>query len=320
MQEPHVKRILVADIGGTNSRFAAFSFTNGELVRQASVWLSTTGATSFAQLLDQLAASPLPCTPQTADAIVLAVAGPVEDGKRAALPNIGWDIDLDALPDSCGCSGALLVNDFLAQAYACLSPAMRDTLSILPGTPVEGAPVAVLGAGTGFGHALLIKVTDGLYTALPSEGGHAHFPFVGTEEHAYAEFLHKETGKSQIIGDMVVTGSGIRYLHTFFTGERLPSREVTARLTPDMPELVWFARFLGRACHDYVLKTLALGGVVLTGGVVSGNPSIARHPAFAQAFLDSDTHGHLLRKIPVHLNTNEEFGLWGAAQLAAMHL
>ncbi|UZP67948.1 glucokinase [Desulfovibrio mangrovi] len=315
-----MKRILVADIGGTNSRFAAFTHSDGELRREASVWLSTTQAASFEQLLEQLAASSLPCSPHTADAIVLAVAGPVEHGKRAALPNIAWDLDLRTLPASCGCANALLVNDFLAQAYACLSPAMREATPILSGTPVADAPIAILGAGTGFGHALLIEVSPGQYKAIPSEGGHAHFPFIGPEENAFADFLRKETGRPQVIGDMVVSGSGIRNLHTFFTGERLPSREVTSRLTQASPELALFARFLGRACHDFVLKTLALGGLVITGGVASGNPCIVRHPAFAEAFLDSDTHGHLLRNIPVHLNTNEEFGLWGAAQLAVMHL
>lgn len=315
-----MKRVLAADIGGTNSRFAAFTLEAGILHYEKSVWLSSGKAKSFEHLLNELRTSSLPCTPHNADVIVLGVAGPVEDNRRAKLPNLPWDIDLDILPEACGCSNALLINDFLAQAYACISPAVQATVSVLQGSPVSGSPVAIMGAGTGFGHALVLEVSPGVYKAVPSEGGHANFPFVGPKEHEFAEFLMAETGKDQIIGDMVVSGSGIRNLHTFFTGERIPSREATARLTPDSPVLEWFARFFGRACHDFVLKTLSLGGLYITGGVASGNPSVVGHPAFAKEFLKSDTHRHLLEMIPVRLNTNEEFGLWGAAQLATLHM
>ncbi|GFM35754.1 glucokinase [Desulfovibrio psychrotolerans] len=313
-------RILAADIGGTNSRFAAYILESGTLRREDSVWLSTTNAESFAGLLDQLAKSSLPLTPQEADVIVLGVAGPVRERRRVTPPNIAWDIDLDLLPAAYGMQDALLVNDFLAQAYACVSPALHAARTVLPGNAVPGAPVAVMGAGTGFGHALLLETAPGHFRAVPSEGGHAHFPFVGKEEFAFADFLREETGRRQVVGDMVITGSGIRNLHTFLTGERLTSREVTAKIKPDSPVLEWFARLFGRACHDFVLQTLAFGGLVLTGGVAAGTPDVALHPAFAEEFTASDTHGALLKNVPVRLNTDEEFGLWGAAQLGAFAL
>lgn len=312
--------LLAADIGGTNSRFAAFALEYGTLRHMQSVWLPTEQADSLAHLLEQLAQTHLPCTPQTAAGFVLGVAGPVDAGRRATLANIAWDIDLDALPPEYGCGQALLVNDFIAQAYACLSPAAAGTTVIQPGHPQPGAPIAIMGAGTGFGHALLVETAPGYHTAIPSEGGHANFPFIGQEEQAFADFLRAETGRRQVVGDMVVTGSGIRNLHTFFTGERVPSRTVTANLRADSKELEWFARFFGRACHDYVLKTLARGGLYLTGGVVAGAPTMVLHPAFLEEFHTCDRYADLLAAIPVRLNTNEEFGLWGAAQLAADRL
>ncbi len=315
-----MKRILAADIGGTNSRFAAFTLEAGALRHGQSVWLPTSQSTSFAHLLEQLGEADFPCMPHLADMVVLAVAGPVEDGRRAELANIPWDIDLDDLSPDKGCTTAILINDFMAQAYACLSPASTGTVCILPGTPIPDTPKAIMGAGTGFGHALILEPSPGTVVAIPSEGGHALFPFVNNEEMEFAQFLMAETGRSRVVGDMVVSGTGIRTLHAFFTGERISAREVTARLTPDSPVLSWFARFFGRACHDFVLKTLARGGLYLTGGVASGNPAIVRHPAFAEEFLDSDRYRHMLSTIPVQLNINEEFGLWGAAQLGAMRL
>ncbi len=315
-----MQRVLAADIGGTNSRFASFALEKGVLSLTAVAWLPTEAAPSFAHLLEQWQTRQeqpdhpgLPLTPQNADAAVFAVAGAVLAGRRAKLANIPWDIDLDALPASAGCRNALLINDFAAQAWACASPAARNATTIFPGKPESRMPIAVLGAGTGFGHALLVP-TESAPLVLASEGGHAHFPFIGPDETRFADFLRAETGRPQVVGDMVVSGTGMRTLHAFFTGNRHSAREVTARLTPEAPEAEWFARFLGRACQDYVLHTLALGGVFLTGGLLAGNPLLVQHPAFMRELHSNDRYGELLRNIPVFLNTNEDFGLWGAAQ------
>ena len=43
-------------------------------------------------------------------------------------------------------------------------------------TPVPGAPIATIGAGTGLGECFLTPGDGGHYVAYPSEGGHAEFP------------------------------------------------------------------------------------------------------------------------------------------------
>ena len=315
-----MKKILAADIGGTNSRFASFSVHGKTISHDRSIWLSTSAADNFEHLLELLASSNFELQMDKADAIVFGVAGPVIDGFKCDPPNIPWDIDLNRLPKKLGCSNALLINDFSAQGYACFTPAYEDALEILAGTPIENCPVAIIGAGTGLGKSLLVPDGSGKYITVPSEGGHGVFPFTTKEEIEYADFLRKKTGETKITGDHIVSGSGLEHLYEFHAREVLPAHKVVAHFNDHPVVLEWFARFYGRICQNFVLDTFALGGLYIAGGVAAGNPNILQHEAFEQAFRDCEQYGKILCNVPVKLNVNEDAGLWGAAQYGADHL
>lgn len=364
-------RVLAADIGGTNSRFALYEtdgLARGHAPRPhdrlCAVRLPTTGAASFPDLLRQAAAVEpglfAPADGMPPALAVFAVAGPVRGGRRCAPPNIAWAVDLDdpalgtpAAPGQTPLAAlpplppVLLINDFVAQAYACLRPGMLDVLDVQDGVAAPDAAMAVVGAGTGLGKCLLLPPCQpgAPPRALPSEGGHALFPFTDEREMAFAAFIRAHTGR-QVIGDLVVSGPGLRLLHAFHTGQWLEPAEVAARLVPGgvsgcepgggrddergrgvgqvQPQVLsqilsWFARFYGRACRDYVLETLALGGLFIAGGVAAAVPALVTHPAFAEAFRQSDTHADLLRGVPVRLVRSPDAGLLGAALYGALN-
>lgn len=308
-----MQSILAADIGGTSSRFAWFEVHDTVLSLRESIWLPTREAASFADLLSSLRQSSFAHTPNEADIAVFAVAGPVENGSRCVPPNIPWEIDLTRSEFSRILPPTVLINDFVAQAYACRSPVADSARSILPGRAVADAVIAVVGAGTGLGKAVLVPLGNSRYLALPSEGGHALFPFVSPREQAYAEFLREKSGQPQLIGDLVVSGSGLRHLHWFLSGEELSAEEVPARLQPHSKTLAWAATFYGRICRNFALEILARGGFYIAGGVAARSPQLLTHPNFQREFTDSPTMARLLREIPVWLIDNQESGLWGAA-------
>ncbi|HEU6436372.1 MAG TPA: glucokinase [Nitratidesulfovibrio sp.] len=349
-------RVLAADIGGTNSRFALYEpdgFPDGRANGLAegltkgnapgpqdclcAARLLTAEAASFPDLLRR-AAAVRPDLFTTPALLVLAVAGPVQGGRRCTPPNIPWAVDLNdpalRAPDMPPLPPVLLINDFVAQAYACLRPAALDVVDVLDGRPVPDAPTAVVGAGTGLGKCLLLPPpADGMPPrALPSEGGHALFPFTDEQEMAFAAFVRAHTGR-QVIGDLVVSGPGLRLLYAFHTGQWLQPEDVAARLMSGERDagsdrvppqvlsqvLSWFARFYGRVCRDYVLETLALGGLFVSGGVAAATPALVTHPAFAEAFRQSDTHAELLRRVPVRLVRSPDAGLLGAALYGALN-
>ncbi len=314
-------RIFAADIGGTHSRFAGFEIdADGRPVPAERRWLKTREAGSFGQLLDRLRAEGFESVPERCDIAVIAVAGPVEEERFSDPPNIDWQIDLAQVdlgldPDRC-----LLINDFIAQAYACGSPLAESARLILAGEAVSGAVRGVIGAGTGLGHAALVPIGAGRFAAVASEGGHASFPFCGPREWEYARFLEQETGEPYVRSEIVVSGRGLSLVHRFLSGEELRPAEIAAKLTPGSETLQWMARFYARAARNYALQVLARGGLYIAGGVAVKLPDLVTHPAFAAEFRLSATMAPVLANIPVHLITDEESGLWGAAQLGVQRL
>lgn len=309
-----MKSILAADIGGTHSRFAYFRTDLGaRLSLEETAWLSTRGAESFPQLMAQLRAGGFSLAAREADIAVIAVAGPVEHGTYCNPPYVPWDIDLERRQTAELFEKALLINDFVAQAYACRSPVAASARSILPGDPDADAVIGVLGAGTALGKAILVPWAGGRYRALPSEGGHAYFPFRTPREFAFQEFYRRKSGERHITGNLVVSGKGLRYLHWFLTGEDLAPEAVTERLAPGSETLAWAAAFYGRTCRDFALEVLAGGGLYIAGGVAARTPELLTHDRFRRAFHDSPTVGRFLAAVPVFLLDNQESGLWGAA-------
>jgi glucokinase len=313
--------ILAADIGGTNSRFAHFKVVgDDELKLTKTQWLKTKEAPSFGRLIAELKENNFSLQPDKADIVVIAVAGPVERGVYSSPPFIAWDIDISNARKDFEFRRCLLINDFVAQAFACRSPVGKAAKQILPGTVVTDATVSAIGAGTGLGKAALVPDAAGGFIAVPSEGGHANFPFVSKKEFDFQDFLIRELGDVYITGNTVVSGRGISLIHRFLTGEKLDSKEVISRILPDTKTLRWVARFYGRVCRNYALETLSLGGLYIAGGVAARTPELITHEAFATEFRISPTMSKILEQIPVFLISNEESGLWGAATLGLQTL
>jgi glucokinase len=311
-------KILAADIGGTNSRFALFHAVGDSLVLEDSIWLKTHDAETFPILLQQLWDSSLPATPGDFDAAVLAVAGAVTHGVECRhLPNAPWGVDLRMV--DFGTKRACLINDFAAQAYACRTRAVRDALVIQEGEADAAAAIGVIGAGTGLGYSALIP-DGGRWIALPSEGGHMAFPFTGMEEAEYGEFNRRESGRRWAEGDSVVTGLGLRLIHRYLTGEDLTPLEISARITPESPTTKWYARFYGRACRNWAIALMASGGMYIAGGVAANNPMLVTVPEFMAEFRNSHVYADSLHNVPVRLNANEKSGLFGAAFYGAQLL
>ena len=315
-QDPRPLRILAADIGGTNARFAAFAAAgDGTLALLGKpCWLPTARSASFQDLAARLdREGGLPLAGSAADVAAVAIAGPVEEGARSAPPNIAWDLDLARDAAALGWGNWVLVNDFAALAYACRTPAMDRAEPVLPGRPDPGGVMAVVGAGTGLGKAALLPDGRGGWLPLSTEAGHGLFPFTDGEEQEFSSFVRQATGRRQVIGDLVCSGSGLALLHRFLIGEEATPEAAAAAFGPGSATLEWLAPILGPASRELAQQTLCQGGVTVAGGIAARNPAVVHHPAFAAEFRDCETHAALLARIPVRLSADQDAGLWGAA-------
>lgn len=306
--------ILAADIGGTNSRFAHFIIDRTLTLKLISIkWLPTTNAESFLQLLTALNNSDFTLSASKADIMVIAIAGAVEDDRRCVPPYISWNIDLAELTSGIA-KQSFLINDFVAQAYGCISPSAKTARLIIAGEKSQTkGTIGVIGGGTALGMATLVTRSNDDFFVLPSEGGHACFPFVSSPEQRFQRFYQKQSDQTEITGNMVISGNGLQHIHWFLTNRKLKPPEVTKCFTPDSETLALIAKFYGRVCRDYALTALTMGGLYITGGIVAKNPEICTHKNFKTEFLNSTAMPHILNKIPVFVIENQNNGLWGAA-------
>ena len=315
------RHLLAADIGGTNSRFAHFMTDNaGELVLRAHIWLKTAEAKSFVNLLQNLRDSDFPFDPRQADIVGIAIAGPITQGVRVHPPLIPWEIDLSHAERDYGFRRSILMNDFVAQAYSCISSLGKSAEPILAGVAEPLATIAVIGAGTGLGKAILVPDDRGGYSAAPSEGAHACFPFVGEREFAFQRFLISSRRTRYATCNYVVSGSGLTAIHEFLTGRHREPAQVVEEFPLHPETLSWAAMFYGRACRDFALETLSRGGLYIAGGLAARNPDIVQHDAFKKEFLDSDAMGSVLARLPVFLIRDQNSGLWGTVMKALREL
>ena len=220
--------IMAVDLGGTNCRFAGFTLDKGILSlhrmgKRKTAELPDTGA------LISACGTALDRHPRTADAFVVGMAGPVADPLKARLTNAPLEVDLTDAGERYGIRSCRIINDFTAEACACLTEAGSSAHCVLgaPG-PRPAGPIGIIGAGTGLGTASLIRDSHGSWLPLPAEGGHVIFPFIGKEEEAFQDFAARELGLACLSGDDVLSGRGLRLLHLFLTGERREAHEIAA--------------------------------------------------------------------------------------------
>jgi glucokinase len=314
MMNPGSKKIIVSDIGGTYSRFAAFEVNSPQdLNLIESITLETNRFNSFDELLDHLEASRFKCSLTEGDIIVIAAAGPVRSPDKSELTNLDWPINLETAKKKYNQAHFFLINDFVAQAYGCLSRIGQGAKQIKAGPLKYEDTIAVIGAGTGLGQCSLRRQSNQTYVYMPSEGGHAIFPFLGREELKFQQFAISEVGLTQVTGDDILSGRGLSLLHQYLTGKVLNPATISREISPDSETAQWFSLFYGRACRNYALTVLALGGLFISGGLAAKNPYLVDCDTFKAEFTNSATKGNLLADIPIFLIEDSGIGLWGAA-------
>ena len=314
-------RILAADIGGTNARFADAEVDGLSRVSLSEPVIFPTWSESidsFDALLEHYSATKPDGSPdiEDYDALAIAIAGAVS-GNRATLPNISWDIDLSV---SRPIRNAFLLNDFFAQAHAYLDPVVFEQLRLVrPGAGMGPGSIVIVGAGTGLGHAAL-KSVKGQRVVIGSESGHCTFAFQGKEERDIEASMLAHSGKTWLSGDDVVTGSGVALLHEALTGEAVSPAEALSRKARESETCAYFARFYARACRNYCLAMYPAEALIISGGIAAKNPHVIESPSFIGEFNDGRAYRHLLERVPIYLNENQALGLRGAAIHAWMEL
>jgi glucokinase len=322
--------VLAGDVGGTKSALALFD-TDGRgglrLVRDG-----TLPSRQFASLelaIEQfLAAGERPAIA----AVCLGVAGPVVDGKCVAT-NLPWVIDERVLRSAIPSPRVKLLNDLEVAAHGVLGLPPADLRTLQPGQARPGNLV-LIAAGTGLGEALIIRDGD-RRIVIASEGGHGDFAARGDLEEDLLRYLRKEFGRVSL--ERVLSGPGLFNIYRFLrdSGWAKESPAVAERMrTTDPPAVVTemalrkadplcdkaldvFVSAYGAEAGNLALKALAVGGVLVSGGIAPRIIDRLVAGGFVAAFRDKGRLAPLMESLAINVSLNPRAPLLGAAHVAA---
>ncbi|AXE29959.1 glucokinase [Chromobacterium phragmitis] len=312
---------LLADIGGSNARFALE--TAPGVIEDILTLPNDRYPTLEAALRDYLAQTGARRVAHAA----MGIANPL-NGDWVQMTNCRWGFSIEATRRALGLTTLLLLNDFTALALA-LPRLPRGELSQIGGG--EGrpdAPLALIGPGTGLGVSALVPHQGG-WRALSGEGGHTSFApanerEVGIWRYASARFGH-------VSHERLLSGSGLSLLHQALcaldgAGEaELAPAEVSARGLSGADArcretLEIFCGLLGSAAGNLALTLGARGGVYIGGGIVPRLSGFFEQSPFRRRFEDKGRMSAYLADIPVYLITSAYPALPGVAAHLADHL
>ncbi|WP_153136708.1 bifunctional transcriptional regulator/glucokinase [Paraburkholderia agricolaris] len=312
---------LLADIGGTNARFA-LETSPGEI--------------SSVQVY--------PCAdyPGVAEVIkkylkdtrigrvnhaAIAIANPV-DGDQVRMTNHDWSFSIEATRRTLGFDTLLVVNDFTALAMALPGLTDMQRVQVGGGARRPNSVIGLLGPGTGMGVSGLIPADD-RWIALGSEGGHATFAPADEREDIVLQYARKKW--SHVSFERVAAGPGIEVIYRALAGRdkkrvaaNVDTIEIVKRALDGEPlaaeSVDVFCGILGTFAGNIAVTLGALGGIYIGGGVVPRLGEFFARSSFRKRFEAKGRFEAYLQNVPTYVITAEYPAFLGVSAILAEQL
>jgi glucokinase len=292
---------LLGDIGGTNARWA-WQETADAALQDISVLPCQASASLFDSAKNYLAATGH-SAPQYAG---IGIATPVT-GDTVRMTNNSWTFSIQELKQSLDLQRCMVINDFTALAMSLPALGPSDLQSIGTGAAVDGAPIALIGPGTGLGVSGLFLSPDGHYSALSGEGGHVTLAAADDPESALLSLMRSRL--DHVSAERVLSGPGLVDLYRAVcelhghTAQNISPADVTAAAKSGAdPDCVnsanYFSSFLGNVSGNLALTLGARGGLYIGGGVVPQLGAAFNASLFRQRFEAKGRFIEYLKTIP----------------------
>lgn len=322
----HPRLALIADIGGTNARFA---LTDPDATEPAILEPRALVNADFGSLQHAVEhyLAEVGATPRSA---AIAVACPVH-GEEIRLTNRAWSFTRDELRQALDLERLAVINDFgaVSRAVPALQPHDYVTLHGSDDAALRG-PVTIIGPGTGLGVALLVGDAHRGWDVVETEGGHVSFAPLGEEEQTIARWLTARFGR--VSNERVLCGAGLSHIDAVLRSEGRDGSDPALRAPADIVKaaleghdaasrraLARFCAVLGSVAGDAALihgaRTL-----MIAGGMVPRFIPFLRASAFRERFLAKGRFATYLEPVNVRVITHPHAGLLGAAVAARMPL
>jgi len=275
----------------------------------------------------------------------IGAAGVVSSNKDyAELTHVKWNVNTKEILNETTLNSAFIINDFQAIGYGInlLNYNNKEDIFLVKAgktnTESPKETKAIIGAGTGLGKSILAYDEHAeAYIPIPSEGGHSDFPAQDDFEIQLLNFIKKLRNISQpITYEELLSGRGIESIYSFLkeisqTKENKYTKEIenatdkAALISKYRTEdkicgetFCLFARYYGRCAKNFVLDTMATGGLFIAGGIATKNKEIFKTKEFLDEFENAHQRKDVLNQTPIYVITNYDVSIYGAC-FAAMH-
>jgi len=281
------------------------------------------------------------------DIACIGAAGVVSPSNDSAkLTNVQWNLSSKELINKTSLNSVYIINDFQTIGYGLnlLDPNNKNDIyqvrfgksNIISSKETK----IILGAGTGLGKSILTYDKNfNAYVPIPSEGGHADFPAQNNLEIRLIEFVKKLRGISQPLSyEELLSGRGIESIFLFLRNtrelketkyikdiENAVDKAALISKYKDLDETCketfrLFTLIYARCAKNFVLDTLARGGLYIAGGISAKNKEIFSSKEFISEFENAYNRTDLLKTIPISVIVNYDVSLYGACYAAMYKL
>ncbi len=313
---------LVADVGGTNTRFGLV-IGQGDQPTNCVKVLNSDYSSFVNAALDYLSSV------QQSDPahVCLSIAAPIQ-GKIIPLTNCKWVIDLDQVKFALGSNTAEAINDFEALGFSLHRLPDGSAEHVSGPSTQSNSRKMIVGAGTGFNAATSVFMTGVGCCALPAECGHMTLPVETEVEWKLRNVLASKYSRASV--ERVLSGNGIvdvygyvceqlgcenrNYNAAQITKAALDQGEAACLQTVEIVVGI-FARTVG----DLALAHLPLGGIYLYGGVTRALSEWIKHEQFRAVFEAKGRQASLMRDFSINIVTEDNIGVVGCAAYIARH-
>lgn len=312
---------LLADIGGTNARFAL------EPAPGTIQAVQTLACADHARFEDAVRFYLAGANTRVRHAVI-AIANPV-DGDAIRMTNHHWAFSIEAARRALGLETLLVVNDFTALAMSLPTLGAGDLAPVGGGAALAGGAIGLVGAGTGLGVSGLVPSGE-RWIPLNSEGGHVAFSPLDEREvlvlrHAWQRYDH-------VSAERFVSGPGLVLIREALAMSRgmtqdrelSPSDIVTRGLSGSdalsLEAIDCFCGMLGTVAANLAVTLGARGGIYIGGGVVPRLGAYFVASPFRPRFERKGRFSEFTARIPTWLITAPYPALQGASAILADHL
>lgn len=338
--------ILGADVGGTNTNIGIAGIQNSKPVLLFSLDFKSKEFNSLVPAINEALKYADEKYDIKVNSACFGVAGityPKQD--YIELTNVDWNISKQEIIEKTSLNKITFINDFQAVGYGFNlldhnnKSDFFDIRKVINQENIFSNKV-ILGAGTGLGKSILIfDKNSNIFIPNPSEGGHEDFPAQNNFEIQLLEFIKDFRGISQpITYEELLSGRGIESIYTFlkklnqfdetnYTNEIDNSQNKVNLISKyrNIDEICketfrLFTKYYARCAKNFVLDTMAIGGLYIAGGAALKNKEIFESNEFINEFENAYRRSDLLKKIPIHIIINYDVSLYGACLAAIYNL